>query len=81
MRALGTEKRRMSSCEPATHPKGKPPPRILPKVTRSARTPKYCCAPPSASRKPVMTSSSSPFRVNGVLRRVEAHAPSPGRPG
>ena len=34
-----------------------PPPMILPKVTRSARTPKYSWAPPGARRKPVITSS------------------------
>ena len=38
-------------------PQGKPPPRILPSVVRSGVMPKTRCAPPSDSRKPVITSS------------------------
>ena len=37
---------------------GKPPAMALPKVAKSGVTPKYCWAPPGATRKPVMTSSN-----------------------
>src|SRR3989338_4106267 len=42
---------------PPTAPIGKPPPIILPNVVRSGVTPKASCAPPSATRNPVTTSS------------------------
>ena len=38
---------------PQTTPIGRPPATVLPYTTMSAWTPKYSCAPPGASRKPV----------------------------
>ena len=43
---------------PPKTPTGKPPPTILPSVTRSGRCCRVGTAPPSARRKPVITSSS-----------------------
>ena len=42
---------------------------ILPNAVRSGRTPRRACAPPRATRKPVMTSSkikSAPTRSHSV---------------
>ena len=46
----------------------------LPKIERSGVMPKRACAPPSATRKPVMTSSntsSAPCCVHSDAERVE----------
>ena len=46
--------------------KGSPPPITLPSVVRSGRMPKRACAPPRATRNPVITSSkmsTAPWRV------------------
>ena len=48
-----------TSRSPATMPIGRPPPRTLPYVARSARTPNSACAPPGCARKPVTTSSKT----------------------
>jgi len=45
--------RRMRVLVLHTTPIGIPPATVLPYTTMSARTPKYSCAPPGASRKPV----------------------------
>jgi hypothetical protein len=52
MGRLGSN-RRISVLVPQTTPIGIPPATVLPYTTMSARTPKYSCAPPAASRNPV----------------------------
>ena len=50
---------------------GSPPPTILPRIVRSGRTPKRACAPPRATRKPVITSSktsSAPVASHSIRR-------------
>ena len=47
----------MMSRRPPNAPTGMPPPTILPSVVRSGLMPYSACAPPSATRKPVITSS------------------------
>ena len=47
----------MMSLRPPYAPTGNPPPITLPSVVRSGLMPYSCCAPPKATRKPVMTSS------------------------
>jgi hypothetical protein len=47
----------MMSARPPNAPTGKPPPMILPNVDKSGVMPNRSCAPPRASRKPVITSS------------------------
>ena len=57
----------MMSRRPPNAPTGRPPPITLPSVVRSGRMPKRACAPPSATRKPVITSSkisTAPWRVH-----------------
>ena len=43
---------------PPNTPTGKPPPTIFPSVVMSGWTSKNCCAPPFATRNPVITSSN-----------------------
>src|SRR5260370_775338 len=60
----------MMSRRPPKAPTGMPPPMILPSVVKSGRTPYSVCAPPKATRKPVMTSSnisSAPARSHSRL--------------
>ena len=49
--------RAIRSRRPPYAPEGNPPPRIFDSVVRSGRTPYSSCAPPAATRKPVITSS------------------------
>ena len=49
----------MISLRPPYAPTGKPPPITFPMVVTSGVTPKYSCAPPYATRNPVMTSSKT----------------------
>ena len=69
----------MISARPPNAPTGRPPPMILPSVVRSGRMPSRSCAPPGATRKPVMTSSkirSAPWRF--VSSRRPARKPGLG---
>ena len=47
----------MTSADPPMAPTGMPPPMTLPKADMSGTTPITCCAPPRATRNPVITSS------------------------
>ena len=49
----------MIARRPATAASGSPPPSTLPRIVRSGVTPSCSCAPPRATRKPVITSSST----------------------
>ena len=49
----------MISARPPNAASGSPPPAILPRIVRSGVTPKRSCAPPRATRKPVITSSKT----------------------
>ena len=56
----------ITAARPPTAASGRPPPTTLPKIERSGVMPKRACAPPTPTRKPVMTSSntsSAPCRV------------------
>ena len=69
----------MTSRRPPYAPMGMPPPMILPSVVRSGVTPYSPCAPPCATRKPVITSSkisSAPCSL--VMSRSPCRKPSPG---
>ena len=76
----------MTSARPPNAASGRPPPTILPRIVRSGRTPNRSCAPPRATRKPVITSSktsSAPDASHScrsasriaVDRRDDAHVP------
>ena len=70
----------MTSARPPKAPTCRPPPMTLPKHDRSGVTPKRSCAPPRASRKPVITSSktsSAPTRSHSARRPGEE--PGAGR--
>ena len=49
----------MISLRPPNAPTGSPPPMIFPIAVRSGVTPSNSCTPPSATRKPVITSSKT----------------------
>ena len=49
----------MISARPPNAASGRPPPTIFPRIVRSGGTPKRSCAPPRATRKPVITSSKT----------------------
>ena len=79
----------MTSARPPNAASGSPPPTILPSTVRSGVTPNRSCAPPRATRKPVITSSktsSAPARVAEQAQRLEepgrrrhaAHVPGDG---
>ena len=51
--------RRISSARPPYAATGSPPPITLPRHVRSGCTPKRDCAPPYATRNPVITSSKT----------------------
>ena len=64
----------ISAAGPPTAASGSPPPTTLPKIERSGVMPKRSCAPPTPTRKPVITSSntsSAPLRVHRSRRPVE----------
>ena len=63
----------MISRRPATTDSGAPPATALPNVERSGVTPKWACAPPSAIRKPVITSS---MMKSVPCRRQRSRTPS-----
>ena len=67
------------SARPPNAAAGKPPPIILPMVVRSGRMPNNSCAPPLATRNPVITSSKikiAPASLHAVLS--DSRKPSTG---
>ena len=65
---------RITSADPPTPLTAYPLPMALPKVVRSGLTPAICWNPPSACRKPVMTSSKI-----STLPRAAVSSRSPSR--
>ena len=62
----------MISARPPNAASGSPPPTIFPRMVRSGVTPKSSCAPPRATRKPVMTSSNTRSAPDASQRRRSA---------
>ena len=68
-----------TSARPPNAASGSPPPTILPRMVRSGRTPKRSCAPPRATRKPVITSSkTSSAPLASQSRRSASRNPGSG---
>ena len=62
----------MNARLPPKTPTGRPPPTILPSVTRSASSSKARSAPPRATRKPVITSSTISSAPSRCGERAQA---------
>ena len=67
----------MTSRDPVTALKAMPPAMALAKIARSAVSPKCSCAPPRATRNPVMTSSNT-SSAPCVVGQAPEHLEEPG---